>query len=159
MTSAGLERTFKTRVKYGIHVARPLEEVFKYVSNVDNYPKWQSSLFSVRNKAGLASAGQLVGDSQVRDQRNVLGKEVEAVWSVVDFQPNRSITLEANPDAPVYWQMTWAVEEVDGGTFLTGEGGGNMGDLGMSAAEVSKGCQHLLEGDFATLRTLLEAQR
>lgn len=158
MTSPRVDRTMKTKVKHGIHINRPVEEVFKYVSNVDNYPKWQSSLFSVRNKSGV-SAGQLVGSSRVQDQRNVLGKEVEAVWSVVNFQPNRSITLEANPDAPVYWQITWSVEAVDGGTFLSGEGGGNMGDMGMSDAEVARGCQHLLEGDFATLRDLLEAKR
>jgi hypothetical protein len=152
-----IARRMNVRVKHGTFVERPAEEVFSFLADVDNHPKWQSALFRVEEKENVSN-GQLRVNSQVRQAWNVLGKAYEVDWQVIDYQPGRKITCEVVEDAPVYWQMTFEVEPVNGGTFLTGDGGGDLGDLGIPAVAVGRSCQHLLENDLATLRDILEVR-
>ena len=148
-------RKMRFRVKHGIFVERQPDEVFAFVADVDNSPKWQSTLFDVNDRADVNN-GQLQARARVRDARNVLGKKLDVEWQVIDFEPGKRMTMEVVKGAPVYWKMTFEVEPVDGGTYLTGEGGGDLGEIGIPPAAFSRSCQHLLENDLATLRDILE---
>ncbi|MQA96493.1 MAG: hypothetical protein GEV11_18275 [Streptosporangiales bacterium] len=153
--AAPVARRMRFRVKHGVFIERPPGEVFDFVSDVENSQKWQATLFDTGDQQELAN-GKLRNRSKVRDSRNILGKKVESEWQVIDFQPGKTITMELSEGSPVYWKMSFSVEQVDGGTFLTGEGGGDLGEVGMTPAAFGRSCQTMLQNDLNTLRDLLE---
>jgi len=143
------------KVKHGIRINRSVQDVFAFISDPDNMPKWQSTLHNVKGKQKTKGDGKLQHQARVRDERNVLGKEIDSEYEVVNFQQDKTLELML-VNGPVSFRMRWDLEAVDGGTFLTADGGGDLGNLGMSDQAANNACQHLLEGDLRTLRTLLE---
>jgi len=150
-----VQKRLKIRVRGGVQVDRPVAEVFSFLRDVDRFPEWQSTNFEIAEKRELGN-GALRAHGSVRDRRNVLGKEIESVYQVTDLQEDRSMTLEVK-EGPVYWIMTFSVEEVEGATYVTADGGGDLGDLGVSKAATAKSCQEMLENDLHTLRDVLES--
>lgn len=149
-------RSMRTRVTHGIFVAKPPQEVFDFVADVDNSPKWQSTLFNVNEKTAASHTGHLQAHTKVSDARNILGKTVESQWQVIEYEPGSKITMEVVEGSSVYWRMTFTTEPVDGGTFLVGNGGGDLGEMDISPAAFSSGCQLMLQNDLATLQQILE---
>jgi len=147
----------QVKVKSAVHINRPPQEVFDYLSNPDNMPVWQSTLHHVEEKRNLAGA-RLARNAVVHDRRNVLGKDIDSQYQVAAFEEGKSLTLQVAPGGPVSFQMTWDLQPLDGGTYLTAEGGGDLGDLPMSPVAANRGCQLLLESDLKTLTQVLEGQ-
>ena len=50
------------RVQGSVEIHRPLQEVFNYVSDVDNYPKWMAHVMGVR-KIRLVHLERTTGSS------------------------------------------------------------------------------------------------
>jgi uncharacterized protein YndB with AHSA1/START domain len=144
----------QVKVKHGILVRRPPADVFAFVSDPDKMPIWQSTLHQVKDKKETKQ-GKLQKQARVRDHRNVLGKDIDSEYEVVDYQQDKSVTLRV-AEGPVSFQMKWDLEAVDGGTFFTAEGGGDLGDLELSEPAAQASAQHLLESDLKTLRDVLE---
>lgn len=142
-------------VRHGILIRRPPSDVFGFISDPDNMPQWQSTLYDVKEKRNARDGGKLQRATRVHDKRNVLGKDIDAEYEVVDFEPDRRVTMEV-VDGPVSFRMQWDLEAVDGGTYFTASGGGDLGDLRMSDRAAARSAQHLLEQDLETLRELLE---
>jgi hypothetical protein len=143
------------RVQGGVQVNRPSSQVFSFLKDVDRFPEWQHTNFEIQEKKGLRS-GALEAHGHVKDRRNVLGKEIESEYEVTDLQEGRSISLEVK-EGPVYWQMTYTVADVGGGTYVTASGGGDLGQLKTDVGVAAKACQRMLETDLHTLRDILEA--
>jgi uncharacterized protein YndB with AHSA1/START domain len=55
-----------TRFKATIHIGRPIEEVFAYVSDPLNFPRWNSAVQSIRKTAG---AERKVGSTYQMERR------------------------------------------------------------------------------------------
>ncbi len=145
----------QVRVKYGVHVDKPPGAVFAFVSDASKMPLWQSSDFTVKETKGADHAGLLKKGSVVHDVRKVLGKEIEGEWEVADHEQDRRLVLRVTK-GPVPWQMTYMFEGLEGGTFLSAEGGGDLGKLPVSASAANRSCQNLLVQDLHTLADLLE---
>ena len=71
----------QVKVKSAVHINRPPQEVFDYLSNPDNMPVWQSTLHHVEEKRNLAGA-RLARNAVVHDRRNVLGKDIDSQYQV-----------------------------------------------------------------------------
>jgi hypothetical protein len=149
------KKKMKIRVKSGVQVNKPAKEVMSYVQNVDRFPEWQGTLFKIGETKGV-EGGRLSRSAAVTDRRNVLGKEIESQYAVTDVKEGKSFTMEVK-EGPIYWAMTFSVEEVDGGAFLTAEGGGDLGKIALSEGATARSCQRMLETDLHTLRDALEA--
>lgn len=150
------DKRTKIKVKGGVQVNKSPREVMSFVQNVDNFPVWQNTLYKVETKAGVAQ-GELRRNASVRDRRNVLGKEIESQYTVTDLEEGKRLTLEIT-EGPIYWTMTFAAEAVDGGTFLSAEGGGDLGELPLSENAAARSCQRMLETDLHTLRDAIEGR-
>lgn len=149
----------KVKVRHGVLVQRSPQDVFAFVSEPDNMPQWQSTLFEVtekkQTKKDAHQKDKLQAKARVRDRRNVLGKDIDSEYEVIDYAQDQRLALKV-VDGPVSFQMKWEFEPLDGGTWFSAEGEGDLGDLRMSAAAANRSAQHLLENDLATLRDLLE---
>ena len=143
------------RVKHGIHVGKPPADVFAFLSDPDKMPQWQSTNFEVKGKSNAGGKGHLQHGTKVHDRRNVLGKQIDGEWEVVDLVQDKKLVLRVS-QGPVPWEMTYTLEPLEGGTLLTAEGGGDIGNVPMSASAANNSCQSLLENDLRTLAHILE---
>jgi uncharacterized protein YndB with AHSA1/START domain len=143
-------------VRHGITIDRPAPEVFAYLSDPTRMPEWQLSNFKVKDQKKTSSKGKLKKGTRVRDQRNVLGKEIDGEWQVVDFVQDERLGLKVT-DGPVPWEMTFTLEpHGKKKTFVAVEGGGDLGKLQVSDRAASRACQRMLERDMETLADILE---
>jgi uncharacterized protein YndB with AHSA1/START domain len=147
--------TMQINVKYGIHVGKPPADVFAFLADPDKMPLWQSTNFQVKGKKQASGQGKLQRGTKVQDHRKVLGKDIDGEWEVIEHEQDKKLVLKVS-QGPVPWQMTYTLAPADGGTFLSAEGGGDLGQVPMSSVAAARSCQRLLEQDLATLADILE---
>lgn len=71
-------------------IARPADEVFAFLSNIGNLPRWQSGVV----RAEQTSPGPIGVGSTARVERRLLGQQLDADLRVTAFEPPRHIVLE-----------------------------------------------------------------
>jgi uncharacterized protein YndB with AHSA1/START domain len=102
------------RFEHTIEIDRPPAEVFAFVTQPANYPRWQPSLVEVRPHRN----GQLRVGREVTEVRRFLGREVETTWTCVEHEPSSRSTIES-PDGPVPFRATFDLAPAAGGTRFT----------------------------------------
>jgi uncharacterized protein YndB with AHSA1/START domain len=142
------------RVKHGIALEKSPAHVFAFLSDPDKMPQWQSTNFGVKEKTRAAGDGKLQHGTRVHDVRNVLGKEIDGEWEVVEHEKDKKLVLRVSK-GPVPWEMTYTLEPMEGGTWLTAEGGGDLGKGPLSPVAASRACEGLLYNDLSTLAEIL----
>jgi uncharacterized membrane protein len=103
------------RVQESVEINRPLHEVWAYVSDVGNYPKWMSHVLEVRTDTPGPPG---VGDRFTVALKSV-GRRFETPYERTSYEPDRSCQDQARggPIPNHWWQS--AVQTVPGGTRLT----------------------------------------
>ena len=100
--------------QHAIEIERPVAEVFAFVTEPSNYPRWQPSLVEVRPH----SPGPLRVGSMATEVRRFLGREVETTWTCVEHEPTSRSAIESD-DGPVPFRGTFVLEPSDWGTRFT----------------------------------------
>ena len=101
-------------------INRPLEEVFAFVSNVENDPPWSSATQFRQTSDGPIGVG-----TTFRQRDRFLGRHVDLHFEVVGYDMNHSITLKSD-SALLSLEGTRIVEPLaDNATRLTFVGGGH----------------------------------
>jgi uncharacterized protein YndB with AHSA1/START domain len=144
------------RFGYTIVINQPVEKVFDYVSNPANLPEWQGPPTEIRDLQ-QTTPGQLREGHWFTTVLRFLGRRYETPTEVSAYEPNRRLSYRGT-GGPVSTQMTFAFEEVPGGTRFTHsqevEPGGFFG-LAESLFEIE--AKRQLRNDLQTLQNLLEA--
>ncbi|TMQ14009.1 MAG: hypothetical protein E6J91_16905 [Deltaproteobacteria bacterium] len=143
------------RLKYGIFVNKPPSVVFDYLSDPDNMLHWQSSMFEIKAKTKANTHGKLQHGTKVHDVRKVLGKKIDGEWEVIDHVKDKKIVLRVS-QGPAPWETTYLLEPHEGGTHLAVEGGGDLGQVPVTASAAHRTCQKMFEQDLTTLADILE---
>ncbi len=99
------------RYEHTVEIARPIEEVFAFVTEPRNYPRRQPSLVAVRPH----QRGSLRQASEVTEVRRFLGRELETVFTCTDCEPPELVTIES-PQGPVPFRATFELAPSGGGT-------------------------------------------
>lgn len=102
--------TFETSVV----IARPLDEVFAFTTDISNNIKWQKILVD----AGLTKGDAIDVGSTYRYTVKFMGKRIETEAVVTDFQKNRLFSAKALR-GPVAGEFQLEFEPVPAGTALT----------------------------------------
>jgi len=99
------------RVEAGITIAAPPEEVFAFVADLDNLPRWQSGIVSTQRTSpdpvGLGSTARVV--------RDLAGQSLTVDLTITDFEPGRRLAL-ASETSGVSVTATLEMEPTDDGT-------------------------------------------
>jgi uncharacterized protein YndB with AHSA1/START domain len=143
------------RAEHTVVVERPPDEVFRFLTDLSNVPEWQSGAVEVRGPESLE-----VGTTYV-EVLKFLGKRFEATLEVTEFEPGRRFSLRTRA-GPMPFQVRHKLEPADGGgsTRIHVEFEGEPGRLFRLAEPlVIRNAQRQLEGDFATLKELVESRR
>ena len=138
------------RIEVTIDVARPAEEVFAHLVDLDRLPEWQESAVESRADEPLAEGVRIF------ECRRALGREVHSELEVTEFDRPRRLMLKTLK-GPVRFTVDHRLAEADGGTRLTVVAEGKAGGL-MRLGEPMLGrtVETEMRKDFERLKELLE---
>jgi carbon monoxide dehydrogenase subunit G len=129
-----------------VDIDRSPEDVYAYLTDVSNLPKWQSGVHSARRDG-----------SQIHESRHMLGRELNTTLEIEDEDPPRVFALRA-VNSPVPFSVRHELEPSGGGTRLTVTGEGDAGLLpGFAAGIMARRAEKQFRKDFERLKRLLEA--
>jgi carbon monoxide dehydrogenase subunit G len=139
------------RIELTIDVARPAEDVFAHLVDLDRLPEWQESAVESRADEPLAEGVRIF------ECRRALGREVHSELEVTEFEPPRRLTLKTLK-GPVKFTVDHRLAEADGGTQLTVVAEGKAGGL-MRLGEplLARTVETEMQKDFERLKELLES--
>lgn len=99
--------------KNQVVVERPVDEVFGFVSDFENVPKWNYYVLDVSKTSG--------GPIGVETTYHQVRKTDEQDFRVVEYQPNRQVTVQTiSPSSPEF-EMRFTFEPEGNGTRITDE--------------------------------------
>jgi ribosome-associated toxin RatA of RatAB toxin-antitoxin module len=135
-----------------IEIARPVDQLFAYLSDLSNWPQWlvgiQESRIEGSEKIGVGA--------KVRQVAKVLGRRFEITGQVVEFDPNKKIAMQVLT-GPFPMALTLTFEAIGRASRLTTVLEADPGTYFRLAAPLVKPLlQRQLDADHATLKALVE---
>ena len=98
--------------RHEVTIRRPATEVFAFVADGLNGPKWRSGILDIAHVSGSG-----VGANYKQGVRGPGGRRVEADYEITAYQPNTRLAFRTIA-GPVRPTGEYTFEEVDGGTRL-----------------------------------------
>ena len=142
------------RVEQSVFINLPVEEIFAYMSNLENLADWSSVVISARK---ISSEGMLVGTT-VRCTIRILGRWLDTTYEIVECVPGRYLTYKSiSGIAPSF--ICYQYKSVESlGTNVIVEETINFtgGFLGFAEPVITGAIRRQLSSDLLTLKDLLE---
>jgi carbon monoxide dehydrogenase subunit G len=140
-------------IDHTVTIARPLEEVWDFVSDPANNPQWQSGVeLSDQSPSGPVKVG-----TRVRIVRRIMGQKIELVFETTVFEPNAQFAFKSL-SGPLPISGSIAVVATDGGTELAYHATGEAaGVLGLGETIISGLVNKQIGADLRALKELLES--
>jgi carbon monoxide dehydrogenase subunit G len=130
-----------------VEIDRTPEEVFDYLVDVSNLPRWQSGVHAARREG-----------SHIHESRHMLGRELHTTLEIEDEERPRLFTLRAL-DSPIPFRVRHELAPNDAGTRLRVTGDGDAGLLpGFAGGIMARRAEKQFRKDFERLKRLLEEQ-
>jgi carbon monoxide dehydrogenase subunit G len=96
-----------------IVVERPVDEVFAFVSDFRNVPKWNYYVLQVtKTSSGPVGAGTTYHQVRKTDEQD---------FRIVTYRPDRQVTIQTIPPSKPAFEMRFAFEPEGSGTRITDE--------------------------------------
>jgi len=140
------------RIENSVVVKRPPEEVFAYATDVANLPEWQSSALeaSIEGPMQAGATGTVV--------RKFLGRRIDSTIQVEEYEPPQRFAVHSTA-GPVSFHVRQTVAPEGAGARISvvmeGEPGGFFK---LAEPLVERAMRREVEGNFATLKDILEAR-
>ena len=103
------------RVQNSVHIARPVGDVFAYVTDPTNSPKWNSTVL-----ASSASETPVDVGTTIRSRVRFLGRTSDLDATVREFKPNTRFVTESLK--PYRYVLIWTFSPENGGTRVVRAG-------------------------------------
>jgi uncharacterized protein YndB with AHSA1/START domain len=146
------------RVQESVEINRPVEEVFSYTSNPENFSQWAATVREVRQDAPGGGPLNSREGERFTAMQQALGRRFEAPFEVIDYEPNLRYAHQSREGHPVPVTMDFTYEPVSSeGTRFTprieAEPGGFFGLVGPVLERVIR---RQMRTNLMTLKDLLE---
>jgi carbon monoxide dehydrogenase subunit G len=134
-------------------IDRPVDEVFSFVADARNRPRWDESVDSEE----LTSPEPIGVGTTVRTRLRSMGREYEYNWEVVEHQPPSRMTIDSTSGLfPT--TLDYRLSGHDGGTSLEFSVTGRpSGLLRLFEPLIARRTHANLDQGFARLKQVLEA--
>ena len=143
-----------TKLEASVEIDRPTEEVFAYMTDIENLTQWMSELVEAKQ----TSEGPVGVGTTISAVATPLGRRAESIQEVTEYEPNRKFTFKST-SGPVESKDEYTFESVAGGTKVTRVAEAKMGGFFRLAEPVAvRMMRRQFETNFANLKDLLEAQ-
>lgn len=94
-----------------IRIQRPVQDVYAFVADFENVPKWNYYVVSV-NKLTERPVGEGVQYHQIR-------KDDQQRFEVTEYRPNEVVTVETTPESQPRFKRRLVFVSANGGTTIT----------------------------------------
>jgi len=142
------------RIEINLVINRPVEEVFAFVSNSENLPRWRSTSLEVKK----TSTGPLAVGSTFRGRFTFLGRQFDGNLVVTEHEPNRNYASKM-AEGPFPLETHYTLEPVENGTHVAFTVEGAPGGFFKFAEPlVVSMARRAYEADLHNLKEMLEAQ-
>lgn len=135
-------------------INRPIEEVFAFISNPENLPRWRASSLEVRKN----SPGPLRVGSVVSGRFTFLGRPFDGNLEIIAYEPHQRYATRM-VEGPFPLEAHYTLEPAENATRLTmivqGETGGFFK---LAEPLVVSMAKRSYETDLHNLKEMLEAQ-
>lgn len=141
-------------VRASVAIGRPAGRVFKYLSNLENNPAWQSGMRHAR----FTSDPPLRVGSTYEQEARFLGRRIVSTFEVTGLVPGESISIASTGGSfPI--QVTRRVESIsEFATRVTADISGQTGRMFWVASPLLRWIvQRSVNKDYANLKRVLEA--
>jgi uncharacterized protein YndB with AHSA1/START domain len=98
-------------ITHSIEIARPPEQVFAYVDQLERHGEWQSTIISTK----LETEGPTRVGSRATDTRKVPGRTQDVTYEITEHDPPRKASFRGT-NGPVRPVGTFTVEPVGEGS-------------------------------------------
>jgi Polyketide cyclase / dehydrase and lipid transport len=143
---------FTSRVE--VLVSRPQEDVFTFIEDARNRPRWDESVISEE----LTSPEPIGVGTTVRTRLRSMGREYEYTWKVVEHDPPNRMTIEST-SGPFPTTLVYQLGVHEGQTSLKFSVTGRpTGPLRLLQPMIARKTQANLELGFGRLKRVLETQ-
>jgi carbon monoxide dehydrogenase subunit G len=139
----------------GILIDRPVQDVFAFVSNLNNMPKWNAAVVSLQQ----VTPGPIGVGSKFKSVGEMMGRRIEGEVQVTAYEPDSKTGIQMHA-GPVQVNLTITFKTVGTGTKVSLNAQGNPGGLFKLAEPVMAGrVKSLMEENLARLKSVLEKDR
>lgn len=133
-------------------ISRPRDEVFAFVADARNRPRWDDSVDSEE----LTSPEPTGVGTTVRTKLRSMGRDYEYTWRVVEHEPPERMTIEST-SGPMSTTLAYRLDARDGATSVQFSVTGRpTGLLRLLQPIIARTTQGNLDRGFARLKALLE---
>lgn len=137
-------------VEHTVEIARPVEEVFDYLTDVARLPEWQESVSEVHVDGPLAAG------SRFRDVREFMGRRASSTLEVTAFEPPRLFSLRV-VEGPISYELEHRLGAVGDRTSVAFSGHGETKRVPrMMRGIVERAVERQLVKDADALKRVLE---
>ena len=137
-----------------IIIQRPIEEVFAFVSDLQNATQWQSGVLEVRR----VTEGPLGIGTQFAFVRKFMGRKMEAISEFLAYEPNSKVVFKNN-SGPMDFENSYLFEATDEDTRLTSILEMQpKGFISLAEPLIDAGLKREMETAFGDLKDLLESR-
>jgi carbon monoxide dehydrogenase subunit G len=134
-----------------IDIARPPDDVFALLTDVERLPEWQESAVSASADREVA-VGTVIGE-----QRRFMGRDIETRDEVTAYEPARRFDVKSL-GGPVAYEIHHRLEPAGTGTRLQVAVDVQVGAMMRLVAQAPlKAAERELRSDFERLKRLVEA--
>lgn len=98
-----------------IEINATVSDVFTFVSTIENIPKWQTDVLTTK----VTSSGTIRAGSQFQEVAKILGKPVETVCEITEYQPVKRFGFRSISQGPVSYSGQVLTEPNGRGTRVT----------------------------------------
>lgn len=103
------------KTKVSVEIGRPVPEVFAFVTQVENFPKWFGEIV---RESHLTTSGSISVGTKFTQVNEFLGRRFQTHFTVTEYQPDRLFCV-ATTFGPIPFQGCFSFEPVEGGTLFT----------------------------------------
>jgi len=142
------------KVEVSVVINRPVEEVFAFVTRIENWNQWDAQLAEVKK----TSEGPVGVGTTWQEARHLMGRRMESTNEITEYEPNRKLSFKST-SGPFPVEGGYTFESVEGGTKFTVKGQAETGGFfKLADPVVRRAVKGQLETINANLKELLEAQ-
>lgn len=133
-----------------VRIDRSPADVFRYLTDVEKMPEWQSSAVEAR------AEGEMGVGTEIKEIRNFLGRRAESTLEVTEYEPGRKFSLRVL-SGPLRFEVRHALTPEDGGTRLDWVAEADTSRFPKLAVRMMAGtAERQFKGDLERLKRLLE---
>ncbi|HMZ07353.1 MAG TPA: SRPBCC family protein [Anaerolineales bacterium] len=136
----------------GVLIDHPVKDVFAFVANPNNMPKWNSAVVSLEQ----VTPGAVGVGTKFKSIGEMMGRRIEGEMQITAYEPDTKCGFQVTA-GPMQVNLTMIFKTVGTGTKVSLNAQGNPGGLFKLAEGVMAGqVKSMMEGNLARLKAALE---